>query len=1102
MENYMVKEIHSPREFLKARRPERFSDTVLVERSLLDRSMLEYHLDTLTNRGQETDFERFARRLAGLEICPNLLPQTGPTGGGDSKVDSETYPVADDLAFIWSVGYGREAASERWGFAFSAKQDWRPKVRSDIAKIAATSRGYVKAFFVSNQYIPDRIRAEVEDELRNQYNLDVRILDRTWILDRVFKGKHETVAIEELNLSTQIRTEVLKGPRDVERESDLEEIEKRIQDATQKGRFGYQFVEDCLEATLLARGLERPRTLVDGLFQRAERAANKYGNFHQQLCVIYQQAWTTYWWYEDLELFIELYGIVEKHAKDSRNAYDLELLTNLWSILIGISRLTDITEATTRIEERTTKLTAEWERLRKEEGRLSTALQARSQLLLMRMTCALPSVPDSLLEELQDVIRKSEGLVGFPLEPLVRILIESGDVIGSLPAYDELFETVVNVISTREGEVAAARMLVKRGIQQLDRQQPYEAIRTLGRALKRLYKHESRHDVVKALYFCGNAYEQVGLLWAARGTLLNAASIATNDFWSYSDITPLQAACYNRLKWVEMQIGRIPYIFSWHQLDQVVSGILNEHDSQTDQPSENELLFDSIFAILLLKSDLDQLKQLSSFPDVLDSMGLYSSSIALHFALGHEDELPKSLIENENRPEGITDLFIKWRDQPAAQELPPRPLLCDDTTITFNSSLLGCKINLQCENSSPCLELAESMLAAFESLLSTGLDNHLISHEPALTINIQKSDDVEISFEYEVKDTNGRPYAELKCSDFNPHSMSLESQSNLKDKLLKLLMSLFARIFLHNDFEQFATKLFRDELAIHRAIDFTSSFVALGNVLGNEPKTRTSAWANPKARDYPLKRSEVWDTAEKGKQADVGNKLKPHMPAMGKGEPPADVVDASRTKHSQMETVSLIREVLWNRAGWFGTAFIMSADYSFPPVLALMFKNAEAARDIFAEWRNELGSTDTAEKLKLTIIQGIAKENKFAYRVSIGTDPDAGFSRSGIKYAIMVSRSNTMESQSDQYLTGFLAHYKRVGCYFLAYAIQENGPSNITPVMASCILKRKLTIRDAWTIGMHDPDSMGIRSDDDPIIPPDHKNVPVLELLQWMKGAA
>lgn len=71
----------SPKKFLRARRPEKFSDSVLEEKPTLDRSMLEYHLATLTSRSQETDFATFALHLAEREICPNLLPQTGPTGG-------------------------------------------------------------------------------------------------------------------------------------------------------------------------------------------------------------------------------------------------------------------------------------------------------------------------------------------------------------------------------------------------------------------------------------------------------------------------------------------------------------------------------------------------------------------------------------------------------------------------------------------------------------------------------------------------------------------------------------------------------------------------------------------------------------------------------------------------------------------------------------------------------------------------------------------------------------------------------------------------------------------------------------------------------------
>ena len=111
----------SPKEFLKSRRPERFSDSFVEEGPRLDRAVVEYHLDTLTSRSQEIEFQKFARSLIQREVCPNLLPQSGPTGGGDSKVDSETYPVSDDHSLVWYVGTGREASNERWAFAFSAK---------------------------------------------------------------------------------------------------------------------------------------------------------------------------------------------------------------------------------------------------------------------------------------------------------------------------------------------------------------------------------------------------------------------------------------------------------------------------------------------------------------------------------------------------------------------------------------------------------------------------------------------------------------------------------------------------------------------------------------------------------------------------------------------------------------------------------------------------------------------------------------------------------------------------------------------------------------------------------------------------------------------
>ncbi|HZH98893.1 MAG TPA: hypothetical protein VEX38_07970, partial [Fimbriimonadaceae bacterium] len=138
----------SPRDYYKSIHPEYFSDSEVEEVSELDRTLLEYHLHSITGRSQEADFERFARRLCEREVCPNLLPTTGPTGGGDSKADAETFPVADSLALKWYSGLGSKASQERWAFAFSAKSAWVPKVQSDVKKIVETGRGYTKVFFV------------------------------------------------------------------------------------------------------------------------------------------------------------------------------------------------------------------------------------------------------------------------------------------------------------------------------------------------------------------------------------------------------------------------------------------------------------------------------------------------------------------------------------------------------------------------------------------------------------------------------------------------------------------------------------------------------------------------------------------------------------------------------------------------------------------------------------------------------------------------------------------------------------------------------------------------------------------------------------------
>jgi hypothetical protein len=151
-----------PSVFYRREHPDYFSDTTEVAEPELPKDLLVFHLDQLTASKKEREFEDFCRRLAEHEICPNLMPQTGPVGGGDSKTDSSTYPVDPELAqHRWWVGH-TAPANEDWAFAFSTKRDWRAKVKEDIAKIADVPRRFKKAYFITNQAVKDKARAELQ----------------------------------------------------------------------------------------------------------------------------------------------------------------------------------------------------------------------------------------------------------------------------------------------------------------------------------------------------------------------------------------------------------------------------------------------------------------------------------------------------------------------------------------------------------------------------------------------------------------------------------------------------------------------------------------------------------------------------------------------------------------------------------------------------------------------------------------------------------------------------------------------------------------------------------------------------------------------------
>jgi tetratricopeptide (TPR) repeat protein len=1082
----------SPKDFLKQRRPERFSDSAYNKVTELDRSLLEYHLDSLTTRSQETDFERFARRLAEYEICPNLLPQTGPTGGGDSKVDSETYPVADNLALAWYSGIGREASQERWAFAFSAKKDWRSKVNSDIAKIPATQREYAKAFFITNQAVPDRKRAEVEDSLRKKHEIDVRILDRTWILDKVFGNCRENLAIEELGITGLSRTILKKGAVDVSREDHLAEVEKRIENALRNGQKDFTLVDDSLEAADLARQLELPRIDIEGRYHRTNRLAQKFGTLRQKVECEYQWAWTLYWWLEDFHEFGNQYIVLEKLIKGSRNVYDLGQLFTLWQVLFPLSK-SKVIEAD--IDSHTDLLITELSRLSKEIDRPSTSLEAETILIQVEMMrCLSERNPlDESLRKMCRVVQRSEGLIGYPLGQLVASLTEIGEFLEKYEAYDELFETVVNVTSKRKGEVQAAQLLLKRGQEQLSQDQAIKAIATLGRALSLLYKHETSREIVLALYLCAIGYEQAGLLWASRGTLISALSISVNEYWSYGDITPQQMRCSWKLKWLEIRLGRLPQLLIWHELSSISRYILIQKDLQSETEIEGEDSFDFLLAKFIFCIDFSEIHILQTFPDTLDQLGLELSADALLYVLGYEERFAETASMLQKKPE---EAALSIRNLESDQSLADKLTIYAEGIVNLHSHILGCHITVSTSINSPSLEVAESFLAAFESFLATSFARNAIAHEPELSVEVRVMEEKEDLLSSFIEERSGRPHLVINCQDFNPHNISVDKQKEFRELLILVVFEAFTQVIIFKDFENDLEALFRDEKAIERAINFTGSVGTQANILGYSPKTSLASWMSEKATKYPLIRTENWmpKIIEKKEDEQVNNSLR--LGELG-SETPNKLSNFNQTTHDQMEVISLIRERLWKRAGWSGVSFMMYEGADSPPILGLIFVDKDAGAEIFKHWQEEIGKVDRQEKLRIVVVRGIDQAYPHAYNVIIGSEPTAYAGEKNL--VISAARVHRMDAETPENLNRFLSFYDGIGAVFLtpAFAPPDWNRSQMPEIgMDLRILIRHIHVRNAWEIGLNDIDASGIREGDNPIIPEGVLEPPVLKLLR------
>lgn len=1041
-------------------RPEYYSDTQDHVAYALDRGQFEYHLETLTSRNQTHGFELFCRKLCERAVCPNLRGQTGPDGGGDSKADAETFPVADEISTLYYEGLPN-SGNERWAFAFSAKAKWQDKIRADVKGIVDTGRKYDRIFCLTGRFAKSKTRADLEDELSAKYSVKITIHDRSWIVDETIDRDRKDLAFNYLQVGEAKSDPLRLGPTDYSRLRQLTDIEKSLADPDAYKSMENQRTTEALLAAKLSRGLEQPRLEVDGKFMRAVRLAEAGGNFRQKLEAQYELIWTSFWWYDDIQLVNSAYDSFETLLGKSDDALNVNLLCNLNQLLVNATLHGLLSRADLKLDERTDRLRARLEAMAADEGRPNNRLEAETSLLTLRINKAMLATPRGELSVIWaaygDIIDRAAGLGEFDAKSLRRMIEVAANVAGNDPAYTALVEKLAAFVAARTSEAEGALILYRRA-RKLNFEEHFEMIRLLGRAVMGLTKKEHTEDLIDAVLLLSLAYRSAGLLWAARSTCVFgiASVLLLGDEESEIPVTIIPAL--KLLAWMTLELRHLPDFMASIQLLNGAAQSLPLADESKEQLSKDIREFDGALGSIFLNLTTEELGQLSDIPDILNALGLWVARSGLLYAMGHSAVLreDKSIPDDET-DEGAREFMSMLASQPAGKH--GRSLALNvERPHSLETNILGMLVKIEIDGSDHQIMIGEILLGALEAVFATVPEQRIAPHTETVVIRVEFAEGLfEPYFSMSDLDMTGvvRWPGALKPFVFG-------SQGVVQKALFGVAGQVLAYTCLVEDFEGLSKRLLDDE-AVQQRIAFVPASLNSFHRVWNRHATRISTWQKLVTERYELKyplpilnRVDLEGRGPSERQ-DGGERPK---------EPPI-VMD-----HRSMSVRSVIDLHAWDQATWRGVG------YAFPegietPIMMLLFLNEKAATSIFTRWRERFGDHDQNGDIRVCIVRHLPGLSPHHYCVVVsGKMPDETTDLA-TKLIVIPTRSLVTEPNDDVNITNFLEQFKAHGSYYLMPAVY--GAKGAAPIWGAGILKADLIVREANDIMENDLDSIALK---------------------------
>lgn len=1046
--------VHNPYQLYRRMRPEYFSDS--YSEKLMDKDMFTYYLSNLSKDMKQDQFEEMTRQIVCKLITPNLIPQTGPTGGGDGKTDIETYNVDESISEKW---YYADACkgTEKWAFAISCKTDWKTKIDSDVKKIVNTNRGFNRIYFCTNQKVRSKDKADLYDKYKADYSVEVNILDLNWYEQSVFENRCYDIAIKTLNLSKQFEEKIVEGPGDKEKRNKFNKLQEKLDNVKVEGCLDTAYVEDLLTLAILSRELELPKSEIQGRFSLALEQAKKYGTKQQVFNVIYQKGWTSFYWFEDPDDMYQQYLQLKEMLQEEINPIRVEKTYNLYNLVI-----TAIGFNLFKVPPTEQKDKDFWDDLRL---RLSTEEEHKSSYLYLKI-CSYETQIISLLKDhenidnvllqLRDSLKEVPRHIDISFEMHATIVAQIGVFITDNPVFEEIVDMIAEQEAKMDSEVRFALIHFERGVQNLDNMNFINAIKHLGKCIIAFQKEKTKSELVQALGMLAFAYKSIDLLYSSKVLFVKTLSLMFHKVETEGVIDHLIITVLFELSRLELRVGDINAFFNWlFELDRIVA----LHPSFADDSyKEQRLELDTMLGAISLSTSCCE-QEWSMIPSICQQFELMVAKDLILYNLGYEDETTSEFKDSISSDSKWKEQLIRVVDSSIKLF---NPTFANKKSSSLQTLVNGCKFFVTFHSDKKCRAYAEMLLAYMESFLAT-----LSECEIAIAFP-------EIFIEFKLK--NSGMTSIKKGRNSSEYTINI-NQSTVTEHEYWELCSQFIFFFLTQNSiaknpEKMLDKKFTEDSLLDRLSilsDYTKTFHL---ACRDDYKNCIEQWWKPEYKKYKNKKYQ-----------------KEENPTM-----------QNRGKQARQIITDLIDYPLWDKAMWSGCGYMMAKDRTEPPIILFMFVHYKYAKKIFDKWKQDFLSQKL--NLKLTFVKGVDKENPMWYRLLVTPDYKQISKEKNAengRYVIAATRCYLMKAESDRNLCMFESLYEIFHIAGLSAVEIDDGQMSTNPDKRYpyIIPIKNIEFREAWTIGINDPDSIAILSTDKPIIPAEHKlNAPIIKLIE------